>query len=307
MLVASQLNFFWLTELAVYIGNGTRRLKESAQLRLIVVCCRFLALLAFAVAGDGRLGAWAVASLVSFGAAAGLCLLYVWRVFGLRPSVFAVSTSDLVEGAPFAAYASTESLVDVSDRPLLVRYGHETDAGIYSLGGRIIQFGYLPLRILMRASDADIFEAGREGTRRALAVTRSLMVPGVVVGIAVGAGVLVCAPIVPLLVGDKYAEAVDTMRLLAVMPLIRAVQYLMGNCLSASNHQMSRVWATVAAAALNFGLNLRLLPTGSWRTAVFTTIVSEVFLAGVLLLVVYGWAWRERNGEAGHEGWQELV
>jgi O-antigen/teichoic acid export membrane protein len=294
LLVVSQLNFFWLTELAVFIGNGTRQLKESAQLRFIVVCCRFVALVLFALLGDGRLIVWAIASVASFGIGAVLSLLYVWRVFGLAPGLWTVSRADVVEGAPFAANASSESLVDVSDRPLLLRYGHSVDAGIYTLGGRIVQFGYLPVRILLRASDADLFEAGRHGTRRALEVSRSLLKPGIAIGLAVGAGFLVFAPVVPIVVGDKYAEAVDTMRLLAVMPAIRAVQYLMGNCLSASDHQWWRVGATLAAAALNFGLNIWLLPTGTWRTAVFTTIVSELFLAAALSLVVYVWAWRER-------------
>jgi len=285
LLVVSQVNFFWLTELAVYVGNATRNLKAAAQIRLMVVATRFGAVILFATLTPGRLVDWAVASILSFAAGAALALLHVWRVFGARPSLRRGSVADVREGLPFSANAVTESLVDISDRPLLFRYGHETDAGIYTLGGRIIQFGYLPIRVLLRTADADLFAAGKHGAAPALAVTRRLLKPAVAVGLAAGAGAFACASAVPWLVGDEYRPAVETIRLLAPMPAIRAVQYLMGNCLSASGHQGWRLILTVAAGVLNLGLNLVLLPNGTWRTAVGTTFVSELFLTVALTAI----------------------
>lgn len=296
LFVISQANFFTLTELAVYVGNGTRRLKEAAQIRLLVVLCRLAALGWFVVFGGGSLLAWAWASFVSFGIAVLLAVGYVWRVFGAAPSLRHLSGADLREGAPFAANSGSESLVDVSDRPLLLRYGHEVDAGIYGAAGRIVQFGYLPLRIVMRASDADLFEAGKHGIRPALRVTRSLVPPMAALGAGVGLGMAVCAPLVPLVAGEEWNEAVDAIRLLGALPLIRALQYLMGNALSASDNQWWRVRATLSAALLNFGLNLWLLPSGTWRTAVFTTMVSELYLTAVLALVAVILSGREARG-----------
>lgn len=294
LFVVSQVNFFFLTELAVYVGNGTRRLKEAAQIRALVIACRLIALLWFTLFGGGDLLAWAVASFVSFGVAVALALAFVWRVFGAAPGIRHGSLADLRQGLPFAANGGSESLVDVSDRPLLVRYDHEADAGIYGLGGRIVQFGYLPLRIVMRASDADLFEAGEHGVGPALAVTRSLLRSMLAIGALMGVGLVVAAPILPLIAGDKWDDAIEAIRLLAALPLVRALQYLIGNTLTASGHQWWRVGATLSAAALNFGLNLLLLPQGSWRTAVFTTMVSEVYLTAALALVTY-WLVRQEN------------
>jgi O-antigen/teichoic acid export membrane protein len=290
LLVISQLNFFWLSELAVFVGNGTRRIKEAAQVRFMVVTCRLLALGLFALFGDGRLLWWATASFVSFGIGAVVALVFVWRVFGPRPSVTRLSLADIREGVPFSINAVSESLVDVSDRPLLAGYGHLEDAGVYTVGARIIQFGYLPLHVMLRAIDADMFEAGKRGTASALATARRLIGPGMAVGALVGLGFAVLAPLVPLVVGSDYDDAVPAIRLLAVLPFIRSLQYLMGNCLSAASHQWWRVAATLAAAALNLGLNIRFLPAGTWRTATYTTIASECFLTGVLLVAVLGWA-----------------
>lgn len=294
LLVIAQVNFFWLTELAVFVGNGTRRLKEAAQIRFVVMVCRLLGLGWFVVYGNGELLQWAIASFVSFGVAVVLALGYIWRVFGPLPSLTRGSRADYREGVPFSVNAGSESLVDVSDRPMLLEFGKEVDAGIYSLGGRIVQYGYLPLRIILRASDADLFGAGRRGTAAALGVTRSLLGPMVAVSALVGVGLAVLAPIVPIVAGSEYDDAVNAIRLLAALPLVRGVQYLMGNCLSASNHQWWRVGSTLSAAVLNFTLNLILLPSGTWRTAVFTTMVSEVYLTGTLAAVVFYWVVKER-------------
>ncbi|MFV0523916.1 MAG: lipopolysaccharide biosynthesis protein [Acidimicrobiales bacterium] len=296
LLIVSQMSLFWLCELAVYLGTGARRLKESAQIRLIIVVCRLAALAGFALFTERTLLDWAWASFASFGLAAFLALVFVWRVFGATPAVWRIRRRDLTEGFPFSTNAVTESLIDVSDRPLLARYGHEADAGVYSLGARIIQFGYLPLRIVMRASDADLFEAGKHGTRSALRLTFRLLRPVAGLGLAVTVGAFLVAPILPWLVGDHFADSVSVLRWLAVMPTIRAVQYLMGNCLGASDKQPWRLAATAAAGVVNFGLNLVFLPNGGWRTAVVTTLVGEVFLT-VCLTGLALWFGRPRRDD----------
>jgi len=293
LLVVANVNFFWLGELAVFVGNSTRKLKEAAQIRFMIVSCRILGLGWFALFGQGELLRWAVASFTSFALAAVLAVGFIWRVFGAYPSLRRGRLSDVSEGLPFSVNAVSEGLVDASDRPLLGHYGKLDDVGIYTLAGRVAQMGYLPLRALMRASDADLFQAGKRGTAAAFSVTRSLMLPSVGFGVVVGGGMLILAPIVPYLVGSKYDEAVLAIRLLSALPLIRGLQWLIGNTLSASDHQMARVKATWTAALLNLGLNLILLPTGTWRTAVFTTLVSEVYLTGALALTTLYWARRE--------------
>ncbi|MEZ5406749.1 MAG: lipopolysaccharide biosynthesis protein [Acidimicrobiales bacterium] len=297
-LVIAQLNLFWITELAVFIGNGTRRIRDSAQIRLTVVSIRLAGLLLFALVGRGSLTWWAFTNLVTFGLGALMAIGYIWRYFGARPSLVRLSVGDMREGLPFAVNSVSESVVDVSDRPLLVRYGHGADAAIYTVAARIIQFGYLPLLVLLRASDADMFEAGRHGTRPTMRVLRRLLAPGVGVALLVAVGFLVLAPLVPVVAGSEYDDAVGAIRMLSVLPLIRCVQYLMGNCLSASGHQWWRVGATLSAAAVNFGLNVRFLPQGQWSTAVYTTITSEIYLTAVMAAMVFLLSTMERRQAA---------
>jgi O-antigen/teichoic acid export membrane protein len=296
LIIVGQLNFYWATELTIFLGTALRRLREAAEIRIIATVFRFGSLFYFALFTRQRLVDWAVVSFVAFGISCLLAFVHVWRRFGVTPSLRHGSRADLAEGFPFSITSVPETLVDVSDRVLLERYGHSVDAGIYSLGGRIVQFGYLPLRILLRATDADLFEAGKQGVSGALRVSRRLLGPGLAIGFGASIALWVGAPLVPLLVGDKYDEAVSTIRLLSVLPLIRALQYIVGNCLSASGHQVWRLGATIAAAVLNLGLNLVLLVNGTWRTAVYTTFATELFLTLALMAVL---AQRARRDEPG--------
>ena len=298
MLMVGQLNLYLAAEFTVFLGNATRRMKEAAHIRAILVACRFVALGWFAFFTERTLFEWVLLSLIFFGLAAVLAYLYVWRVFGIVPSIRHGSLSDAREGLPYSVSSVTESFVDMSDRPLLERYGHTEDVAIYGVGARIVAFGYLPIRVLLRSSDADIFEAAERGMRSTWAATRKLMVPGLLIGLGTGVGLWITAPLVELLAGSGYEEAIATIRLLAVLPAIRAVQYLIGNCLSAARRQPWRLGATAAAAAVNFGLNLVYLVNGSWRTAVYTTFVSEIFLTVVMLIIVMWLSHVEKPGPA---------
>lgn len=293
LLVLAQVNFFWLGELAVYVGNATGRLREAAQIRFLLMVCRLVALGWFALWGGTRLVNWAAASMVSFAVGAALAVGYIWRVFGARPSLARGRMDDVREGAPFSVNAVSENLVSVSDQPLLERYGHRDDLAVYGLGVRITQFGYMPQRMLMRASDANLFRAGKDGTVAALGVTRALLGPSVAVNVAVGVGMVAVSPLLPYLT-PRYGDLPPVLRLLAVLPLVRGLQWLVGNTLSASGHQKGRVVCTWTAVVVNLGLNLALLPTGTWRTAVFTTMVTEVYLLAALTVVVLVWARREK-------------
>jgi O-antigen/teichoic acid export membrane protein len=283
------LPFFWLNELAVYLSVGTNRMKQAAEVRGILLGFRFTALLWFVIWGDGRLVAWAAASMLSFVAGGVASLLFVRRVFGIRPRLDADAGRDIRPGIPFSVNSANEGLVDASDRWLLGRFDHKADAALYGLGARIIQFGYVPLRILLRTYDAELFGAGKFGVRSALAVTRRIIRPGMAVAVAVTLGFIVLAPLVPWVAGAEYNETLDVIRLLALLPTIRMVQYLSGNTLSASDRQPWRMGATGLAMVVNLGLNLWLLRDGDWRTAIYTTFFSEVLLAAMLIgLVAYG-------------------
>lgn len=295
LFVLTGLPLLWLERMVGFLPVGLGDLKSAAVVRASTFACRVAALGWFALFSGQELMDWAIAHTFSFAVAGVVGVLFVSRRYGLTPGVTASGLgSDIKEGTPFSLNGATESLFDGADRVLLVRYGLTDDAGIYALGARITQFGYAPIRMLMRSFDTDLYKAGGRSLTAAFGVTKKMFAPGMGLALATAAVFWLCAPLVPLLLGDEWSEAVPAIRLLAVLPALRSVQYLFGNTLSAADLQQWRLGGTAAAAVFNIVLNVALLPTGTWRTAVATTFVSEVLLV-VLLASLVGFRLRRES------------
>ncbi len=294
LFIVAGMPLFWLTELAIYVPIGLGHMKRAAIGRLIVTVCRLGAIGWFVLSDVQDLTTWAWANMASFALSAVLGVGYVWYSYGVGPRFNAQAREDLRPGLPFSVNGVTENVNDQADRYLLLRFEHDIDNGVYSLGGRAIQFAYMPLRMLLRAHDSELFAAGKSGVTRAFRVSARLAPTTLLLGLSAGAAFWVLAPLVPALLGPKWSdEVVSVIRWLAFLPAARAVQYVAGNTLSAADKQWWRFGATAVAALLNLGLNLALLPNGTWRTAAMTTYVSEMVLMASLVLLVFYWMRRE--------------
>jgi O-antigen/teichoic acid export membrane protein len=293
LLVAGGVLAFWLSELVVYLPIGLGDLRNAAMLRFATFLLRVAALAWFAFFGGAELVNWAWANLISFGVAGLVGLVIVHRLYGVLPGLRRDAIADVRPGLPFSVNGASEKLVDAADRFLLLRFDHNYDAGIYTLGGRAIQFAYVPIRMLLRAHDSELYAAGNHGVRSALRVSVRLAPSGVLLGFGAAVAFWLAAPVVPWILGPEWQDATDVIRLLSFLPALRSMQYLVGNTLSASDRQWSRFGAAMSTAVLNLVLNLIFLPNGGWRTAVATTFVSEMALLVWLCLLVWYWAMRE--------------
>ncbi len=286
----------WLSELVVFLPIGLGHLRNAAILRFITLLSRVGALTWFALFGGAELVNWAWANLIASAAAGLLGMAGIFRMYGVLPGFRRDSAADIRPGLPFSVNGASESLVDGSDRFLLLRFDHDDDAGLYTLGGRIIQFAYMPIRMLLRAHDSELFAAGKWGVRSAWRVSIRLAPSGVLLGFGAAAVFWLVAPVVPWILGPRWQDAPDVIRLLSFLPAVRSMQYLVGNTLSAADRQWFRFGATLATAVLNIVLNVIFLPDGGWRTAVATTLVSEIALLVFLGLLVWYCARRENVG-----------
>ena len=296
LFIVAGMPLFWMSELVVYLPVGLGHLRQAAVARFIVVACRMFAILWFALGSSHDLVSWAWANAVSFLLSSICGLIYISHTYGLVPRFQRSAASDVLPGLPFSVSGMTENVNDLSDRTLLLRFDLKQDAGYYSLGGRAIQFAYMPLRMLLRAHDSEMFAAGKAGLGSAFRVSARLAPTAVLLGVSTGALFWFLAPLTPTILGQQWTEAVSVIRWLSFLPGLRAVQYVVGNTLSAADRQWWRFGATAGAAFLNLTLNLIFLPGGSWRTAALTTFVSETFLMVALVMLVGFLIRREDTG-----------
>lgn len=116
-----------------------------------------------------------------------------------------------------------------------------------------------------------------------------LMIPGFFIAIIVW---VFARDITMFLYGDHFLDAVNAMKLLALIVPLRFIDTSLSVSLNASNRQGKTATAVVVAATVNLIMNFVLIPTYQMMGAVYATIITEIVL--FLLLI---WYLRSNIGE----------
>ena len=299
LLLWAQMPTYWVTEACVWLGMARRELRVSAFARLIYSAIRMFGLLAFAAFGDHTLAEWAVYAAVTSTIGVVLALAHTVRHCGLTLFWRPPNRIDLREGLPFTMNNATADVLDSADRILLVGYDFDADAGQYAVGYRIASMAWLPIMALVRATDADFFSAGGRSANEAVALAKKMTKFAAAYAIVAGVGLLVLSPMLSVVIGDKWDTAEQVVRILAILPLLKGLQVFAANSLTGSGRNDIRLTLLVVAMTMNVVLNIIVIPEHSWRGAIATTLISEVFLM-VGLWVAATWMQRTQ-GEQGSE------
>ncbi len=296
--LGGQLVGLSLAEYAIQYAVALGQLRLAAEIRIANATVRLGGLGFFVAFQDKTLSAWCW-NLLIFGllgtAVAHLVLMRHTRtIVRLRTTPF----EEYRSGIAYAFGSTAEGFLSASDRPILLRYGHDAGAGFYAAGYRIASLALVPLMALIRANDKVMFEAGSHGVSTGIAQGRRVTLQALALSIGVSLGLLVTAGFaVDLVLPSEYAETAEVIRLLCVLPAIKALQFPIGNVLTASGHQVARLWLTVVATIVNLVLNLILIPSGNWQAAALTTIIAETLLAASLwIYAVVVSRWERRAG-----------
>lgn len=253
-----------------------------------------------------RLGAvatllpWPADSLDGVGVRYALAGAAVWFVSLLcvvpitgRPDLSLPATlAEVRRGGTIAVGQTSHTVSTRIDQTLLLRAGLETDAGIYSLGARIVFNAMMPAQALLEVVYPDFFRAGARGGGDAHALARRLAKPLVAYGVFAALVLVGIAPLVEYMLDASFVGVAWVIVAMAGFPTIRVSQSLAGDVLSGLGAHSTRSRATIAAGVLNIALNLVLIPPLGWKGAAISTYAADGFL-----LVVFALAVRRRRGD----------
>lgn len=291
--LGGQVIAFWLLELAVTAAVARADLRLTALCRIAASLIRLAALAGFAFGSVQTVDRWVWWLLAgNLIAAAAVHLMVARSLGGLAPLV-APTGRDFVVGFPYGLGNTTESVLAASDRPLMTHY-HSGDDGIYSAGYRIVTLGLVPTMALFRAQDRRFFRQGTLGSAAAHHAGFRMSLFSFPTTVSAAIALFLAAPYLDLVI-DNFEGADSVIRLLAVVPIIKGVQFAFGNSLTAAGNQKPRLWLTAVAAVGNLVGNLIFIPAYSWRAAATTTLVAEVWLAVALFVASTTYARRERE------------
>jgi O-antigen/teichoic acid export membrane protein len=222
---------------------------------------------------------WAIASLFVSCLSATLALVLVTTQLGWPRFDFRLLRSRALEGVGFSIAASTTSIYNDLDKAMLSRYGMLAANGIYSMAYRVIDMSCTPIRALQSAAFPRFCQLGHKGARGSIAFTRRLLGKTLPFGLLAAAVLFVAAPVIPYLVGRSFANSVSALQWLCLLPVFRSLHLGAGDTLTGAGYQRYRTAAQLSAAALNFGLNLWLIPTYSWHGAAWSSLITDGSLA----------------------------
>ncbi len=214
-------------------------------------------------------------------------LVLVTIKLGLPHFAWPRSRAEIREGFYFSASQCAQTVYNDIDKTMLASLSTLEATGIYGAAYRIIEASVVPIASLRLAAYPDFFRKGLRGIGGCLPYAKLQAARALVCGIAIAAGLLLCAGVVPYVLGEEYARAVEALRWLAILPVFRAVHYFYSDALSGAGHQGLRTSIQVAVALFNVLINLWLIPAYSWRGAAWSSIASDGLLAGGVVLAAW--------------------
>jgi O-antigen/teichoic acid export membrane protein len=283
----AELVFARTVEVCAKVFQAFQQLKWTSAIQLILSGWRLLSIAAlYAIVREPTPLAWSLGYLASTIAATAVAVLLVHVLHGRPRPIVDRARMELGEGAYFSISLSAQSIYNDIDKAMLSRLSTLATAGVYGAAYRIIDVSFAPIAALLSASYARFFQHGLEGLPGTLRLARKLLPVAAALGVASGLALVASAPLVPLVLGARYAEISAMLLWLAPLPLVRACHYFLADALTGAGHQRVRSALQIVAAGANVGLNLWLIPVYSWRGAAWTSLGCDGLLAAGLLAAI---------------------
>ena len=285
LLVAiSELVLYRLQILVRRVFQAVDDLRVTAFVKGIYGPALAAAIVGFALfSPDKSVDAWGYWYLLAIAVPSVGALVYM--LIKLERPVFRprAAMSQLVDGFFFSLSESAKTAYTDADKMLLLRLQSKEIAGVYKAGYRVLSVLMAPVLALLDAAYARFFKTGAQGIAGAFDFARKLLRFSVVYGLVLAGGIWLTAPLLPWLLGPKYEASVEVLRWLAPIPVIQSFSYMLMQALTGAGRQRARGIIQFAAAILNVGLNLVLIPLYTWKAAAGSAVVTEAFV----LIAVY--------------------
>jgi O-antigen/teichoic acid export membrane protein len=240
---------------------------------------------------------WGLLYLASTGVAAVVVVRRVHAELGRPAAADACRAPELRAGFFYAVSLAAASIYNDIDKLMLARLGTLGATGVYGAGYRMVEMSFSPITALLVASYARFFQHGAAGVRGSLRLARRMLPIAACHAAAAALALFVLAPVMVHVLSPEYHEVAAVVRGLALLPVVRAVQYFAANTLTGAGQQGARSACQLLTAVVNVLLNLWLIPAHGWHGAVWATLAAEGLLAALLWTMTAVYVGRETRAD----------
>lgn len=231
---------------------------------------------------------WATASMCASATAAVIALAVVTAKLGWPRFAPLLALKHSGEGAEYSLSASATNAYNDLDKTMLSHYGMSSADGIYGMAYRIIEIGTVPATAIQLAATPRLFELAGVDRKGPILLGRRLLRHSVLASLCTAASMFLLAPLIPFVAGRSFAGGVSALKWICFIPVFRSVHGITGSVLTSIGKQRYRTCTQITAVALNFLLNLWLIPVHGWHGAAWSSLATDGTLG---LLNWTGLAW----------------
>ena len=269
-------------------------IKKAAQLIVLSTLGKLLAILGIITfinnldfSAEVNIQTWSVLYFISSLLVGLFAFLTINKTVGKPKLMLSRLKSDIRQGIYFSLGMSASNINNNIDKTMLVSMASLDATGVYGSAYRFINIGNVPMQSVFNATYPRFFQYGSQGWDKCLNFAKKLLPLIVGYGVLSFVGFQFFAPLVPKILGAQYQNVISTLRWLAPLPFITALQLLISNTLTGLGHQKARSVIQVISAVLNVCLNIWLIPIYGLYGAIWATLTSDTIrvacLFGVLL------------------------
>lgn len=280
-----------MCQACVYACIAADRRGDAAKLTLMPALVR----LAFALAlwpavrwvgAADALPLWSLMYLLSAFLALALALRHTQKMTGEWLPCWHGLGPAIRQGFPFAAAGLAQKLAADTDKALLASLSSLSSAGTYGLAYRMIEMAQMPLLALGMSTVTHLARHHEQGGRSAIReLSHILPIPIAYAALAAPA-MFLGSWIVPWVFGPEFANSSDSIRNLALLPLLMAPRIQIQASLYAAGLQLKVAMSHFIGAAVGVVLNLSLIPRWGVAGAILTAYAVEALVLSVQTTVL---------------------
>ena len=274
--------------------RATGIIKKAAQLIVLSTLGKLIAILGVITfvneldfSAEVNIQTWSILYFISSLLIGLFAFLTINKMVGKPKLMLSRLKSDIRQGIYFSLGMSASNINNNIDKTMLVSMASLDATGVYGSAYRFINIGNVPTLSVFNATYPRFFQYGSQGWDKCLNFAKKLLFPIIGYGVLSFIGFQFFAPVVPKILGAQYQNVIPTLRWLAPLPLITALQLLISNTLTGLGHQKARSIIQIMSAVLNIGLNIWLIPIYGLYGAIWATLTSDTIrvacLFGILI------------------------
>lgn len=287
LVAVSDLLFIRVLDNACLAFQAFDMLGRNATLNVTASVVRLLAAVALVLMfrhSDALL--WGVFYLISSVIVCAISIVWVQRSLGSPRLALRRLRPEMAEGFYFSLSLSAQTIYNDIDKTMVASLSTLSAAGIYGAAYRIIDTAFLPVRSLLGATYASFFRHGAKGVQASTQYAKKLLPRPMAYSVAATALLYFGAPLVPHFLGAEYRPAVDAIRWLSALPILKTIHSFIADSLTGAGLQGTRTAVQVVVGIVNVALNFWLIPLYSWRGAAWASLATDALLAVGLWLVL---------------------